>query len=207
MADSFPHARGAVYAPGPPPYTPPFLRETAGRITASARQPETLAVVAAGTALAASSLVVFGVGARGFVTAFFVTVLVVLARIDFKRRILPNIIVLPAAGIVASAQIAFFPDRALEWIGASVGAAIVLLVPLLVYPKGMGMGDVKLGLLLGAGLGGSVFSAIVLGFVLVFPFALLVIARGGLAARKTALPFGPFLAAGAIIVVFAGSFS
>jgi leader peptidase (prepilin peptidase) / N-methyltransferase len=136
---------------------------------------------------------------------FFVSVLTVLARIDLRERILPNRIVVPAAAIVAVAQSVIFPDRAVEWIGAAALASLVLLLPLLVYPSGMGMGDVKLGLLLGAGLGLPVISAIALGFVLVLPVALFLIARGGASARKTAIPFGPFLAAGAVIVLFGGA--
>lgn len=207
MAASLPHVAGAARPAGRPRRPAAFARATSGRVAESTQQAETLAVAASVAALSAFSLALFGLSARGFVTAFFVSVLAVLAKIDIKRRILPNAIVLPAAGLVVIAQIAFFPEQALEWIGAPIAAAILLLVPLLVYPNGMGMGDVKLGLLLGAGLGGSVFPAIMLGFVLVLPVALFVIARGGVAARKTAIPFGPFLAAGAIVVVFGGSLS
>ena len=207
MAASFAHVERAARRASRPRRPSEFARTVAGRVSESTHQAETLAVAASVAALSACSLAVFGLNARGFVTAFFVSVLAILTKIDIERRILPNTIVLPAAGLVGVAQVAFFPDRTLEWIGASVAAAVLLLVPLLAYPNGMGMGDVKLGLLLGAGLGGSVFPAIMLGFVLVLPVALFVIARGGFAARKTAIPFGPFLAAGAILVVFGGSFS
>ncbi len=167
------------------------------------RRPEAKAA----TALVAGALVLsafahFGVGARGGIAAFFVSVLAVLSRIDLERHLLPNRIVLPAAAIVLTAQVAFFPDRALEWVLASVGAALVLFLPLLVYPSGMGMGDVKLALLLGAALGQAVVSALMLGFLFVVPVALLLLVRGGAAARKTAIPFGPFLAAGAIATLF-----
>jgi leader peptidase (prepilin peptidase)/N-methyltransferase len=129
-------------------------------------------------------------------------VLVVLAAIDLERRIIPNRIVLPAVVLILAAQIALSPDRALEWTAASLGAALFLLLPLLVYPSGMGMGDVKLALLLGAGLGWAIVPALVAGLFAAFIVALVVLVRGGLAARKTALPFGPFLVLGALFGLF-----
>ena len=163
------------------------------------------AVTAIGcAAFAGASLAVFGATPRAALAAFFASVLVVLARIDLRERILPNRIVLPATAIVLGAQIALEPARALEPVVAALVAAVVLLLPLVFYPAGMGMGDVKLGLLLGAGVGGSVLFAIALAFILVFPVALFVLVRRGRSARGTAIPFGPFLAAGALIVLFAG---
>ena len=64
------------------------------------------------------------------------------------------------------------------------------------------MGDVKLMLLIGAALGWSVAGALLLAFACVFPVALAIVIRGGAAARKTSLPFGPFLALGALIMLF-----
>ena len=167
------------------------------------RRPEAKAASAlVAGALSLYAFAHFGIGARGVIAAFFVSVLTVLSRIDLERHILPNKIVLPAAAVVLAAQVAFFPDRALEWVLASLGAALALFLPLLVYPSGMGMGDVKLALLLGAGLGQAVVSGLVVGFVLVLPVALFLLVRGGAAARKTMIPFGPFLAAGAIVALF-----
>ncbi|HEX2110153.1 MAG TPA: A24 family peptidase [Gaiellaceae bacterium] len=158
---------------------------------------------AAAGSLAALAFGHFGFGARGVVAGFVVSVLTILSRIDLERRVLPNRIVLPAAGVVLAAQVAMFPDRALEWVIAPVGASLLLLLPLLVYPGGMGMGDVKLALLLGAALGYAVFTALLVGFVLVLPAALYLVARSGQAARGAAIPFGPFLAAGAVVALFA----
>jgi prepilin signal peptidase PulO-like enzyme (type II secretory pathway) len=64
------------------------------------------------------------------------------------------------------------------------------------------MGDVKLGLLLGAALGWSAVGAVALAFVCSFPVALAVLLRRGLAARDTAIPFGPFLSLAALIVLY-----
>jgi leader peptidase (prepilin peptidase) / N-methyltransferase len=160
--------------------------------------------VAAGAVPAAAALAVLGPTPRGLVAAFFLGVLGVLSVIDFERHLLPNKIVLPAAAIVLLAQVAFFPDRALEWVLASVGTLLALLVPALIRPGGLGMGDVKLGLLLGAGLGAQVFTAVTIGFVAMWPVAVWMLLRDGRAGIKRAVPLGPALAFGAAVVTLAG---
>jgi leader peptidase (prepilin peptidase)/N-methyltransferase len=69
---------------------------------------------------------------------------------------------------------------------------------LLLNPRAVGMGDIKLGLLLGAALGADVLSATLIGFLAIFPFALVLLARHGSAARRAAVPLGPFLALGTV---------
>jgi leader peptidase (prepilin peptidase) / N-methyltransferase len=140
--------------------------------------------------------------AHALVAALAGATLVVISAIDIERGIIPNRIVLPATAIVLVAQIALFPDRAGEWALAAIVAALFFLIPNVLSRKLMGMGDVKLALLLGAALGWQVAGAVALAFVCVFPVALLVLARGGLAARKTTIPFGPFLSLGALIMLF-----
>ncbi len=146
----------------------------------------------------------FGLTPEAFVASFFCAVLVVLSAIDFERHILPDKIVLPSAAAVLVAQIALHPDRWLEWILASLGAALFLFLALLAYPKGMGMGDVKLCLLLGAMLGKLVIVALMIGMLAALVPAVVLLARHGGAARKMAIPFGPFLAFGAIVALFFG---
>jgi len=87
---------------------------------------------------------------------------------------------------------------------AALAAALFFFIPFLIYPAGMGMGDVKLAALLGAALGKSVAAAIAVGLLAGGAFALLVIAREGVGARKKAIPFGPFLALGGLVVLFLG---
>ena len=154
--------------------------------------------------LVAGSFVRFGVSGQAFVAAFFVTVLVALSAIDAERRILPDVIVLPSAALVLAAQIALSPDRALEWVLASLGAALFLFLALLAYPKGMGLGDVKLALLLGAALGLHVTVGLMLGMFAAMLVGLFLIARHGVVARKMAIPFGPFLAFGSVVALFWG---
>ena len=151
-------------------------------------------------ALAATSLVRYGLTVDGFLAAFCACVLVILAAIDLDRRILPNRIVLPAAGLVLVVQLVDSPGRAPELLGAALAAAVFLALPLLFNPQGMGLGDVKLALLLGAWLGKAVLGALFLSFLAAVPVSLYLLARHGGAARKRAIPFGPFLAIGSIAV-------
>jgi leader peptidase (prepilin peptidase)/N-methyltransferase len=130
---------------------------------------------------------------------FFAAVLVVLSVIDARTRRLPNVIVLPAFVIVLAGQIALSPDRALEWILASLTAFGFLLVAHLAYPAGLGMGDVKLALLLGAALGWAVLGALMIGLLAAAIVGLVIMVRDGWGARKTALPLGPFLALGGVL--------
>jgi leader peptidase (prepilin peptidase)/N-methyltransferase len=154
--------------------------------------------------LVAACFVRFGFSAEAFVAAFFCAVLVVLSAIDAERRILPDVIVLPSFTLVLAANIALQPERTVEWVTASLGASAFLFLALLAYPKGMGMGDVKLALLLGAGLGASVVVGMMIGMLSALVYSTVLFARHGMAARKMAIPFGPFLAFGAIVALFAG---
>jgi len=136
------------------------------------------------------------------VSAVFAGVLAVLAAIDIERRIVPNRIVLPATGIVLLAQMFVHPDQRLEYVVATLGAGAFLLLPLLVYPAGMGLGDVKLALVLGAGLGAGVVMAFVVGLLAGFVAAAFLLVTRGSAARKMAIPFVPFLALGGLVALF-----
>jgi leader peptidase (prepilin peptidase) / N-methyltransferase len=167
----------------------------------SARYP---AVELATALLVAGCFLRFGLSREAFVGAFFCAVLVALSAIDTERRILPDKIVLPATVVVLAAQIALAPDQALEWVAAGLGAALFLFVALIVSPKGMGMGDVKLALLLGAGLGRYVMVGLMIGMLAALLPAIVLFVRHGSKARTMAIPFGPFLAFGAIAAFFFG---
>jgi leader peptidase (prepilin peptidase)/N-methyltransferase len=152
-------------------------------------------------ALSAAVLARYGFSAAALIAALTTAVLVVLSIIDIESRRLPNRIVLPAAGIVLAARLATAPDHWSAWLGASIGAAAFLFVFALVYPAGLGMGDVKLALLLGAALGGAVMPALLIGTLAGGAAAVVVLARRGLQARQTTMPYGPFLAFGAIATI------
>jgi leader peptidase (prepilin peptidase)/N-methyltransferase len=132
---------------------------------------------------------------------FFVAVLVALSWHDIRRRVIPNRIVLPAWLVVLGAQLLLHPSQWSEWVIASGTAAGGFLVLALLYPAGMGMGDVKLVGLLGAALGSAVLSGLFVGTLLAAVFAVALLVRDGRAARKATLPYGPFLAAGAVVVL------
>ena len=144
----------------------------------------------------------FGPTADAAVAAFFCLVLVVVSAIDLEHLIIPNRIVLPAAAIVLAANTALHPSP--EWILAAVGASGFLFAAALAYPRGMGMGDVKLALLMGAALGRTVPVALMVGMLAAIVPGIVLIARHGSAGRKMKIPFGPFLAFGAVVALFAG---
>jgi prepilin signal peptidase PulO-like enzyme (type II secretory pathway) len=137
----------------------------------------------------------------GVVAAFTAAVLVVVSAIDLERGIIPNRIVLPAAALALTMQVALFPDRAVEWALAGVLGAAVFAVPHLFRRDWIGMGDVKLVLFIGVALGSGIVNAVAIAFLCVFPVALLMLVRNGLAARKATIPLGPFLSLGALIVL------
>jgi leader peptidase (prepilin peptidase)/N-methyltransferase len=168
-----------------------------------ARIPATYPAVELVTAiLVAACVLVFGLTGRSAVAAFFCAVLVVVSVIDLEHRIIPNRIVLPAAAICLVAQTALEPSP--EWGLAALGASAFLLVAALVYPGGMGMGDVKLALLMGAVLGRTVPVALLAGMLLALVPSFVLLARHGGRARKMGIPFGPFLALGSVFALFWG---
>jgi prepilin signal peptidase PulO-like enzyme (type II secretory pathway) len=130
---------------------------------------------------------------------------VVLAAIDLQERVIPNRIVVPAAAIVLVAQLAFYPDRAGEWIVSALGAALFLFIPAVIKRGAIGMGDVKLAVLLGAATGYAVLPALTFGFLALVPVAIYMLFREGSAARKKYLPLGPFLALGTLVVLLSGA--
>jgi leader peptidase (prepilin peptidase)/N-methyltransferase len=161
-------------------------------------------VLAASGALVVADFARFGIGARGVAGVVLLPALVVLSAIDIRHRLLPNRIVVPAAAVVLVSQIALANDHGVEAAIAAFAAAAGLFVLRAVYPEGLGMGDVKLALLLGAALGKGVMFALFAGSLAAAVVGLVMIARNGPAARKTALPFAPFLALGAVASFFLG---
>lgn len=144
----------------------------------------------------------FGLHAEAAVAAFLCLALVAVSATDLEHRVIPNRIVLPAAAVVLAAQTVLHPSP--EWAIGAAGASGFLFAAALAYPKGMGMGDVKLALLLGAALGRTVPIALFVAMVAALVPALVLVARHGSAARKMGIPFGPFLALGAVVALFAG---
>jgi leader peptidase (prepilin peptidase)/N-methyltransferase len=152
--------------------------------------------------LVAACLLAFGLTAYAFLAAAWCAVLVALSAIDLEHRIVPNRIVLPAATAVLAARTLIDPSP--EWLLGALGASGFLLAAALVYPAGMGMGDVKLALLLGAMLGRDVAVGMMAGMLAALVPSVFLLARHGAAGRKLGIPFAPFLALGAVVALFAG---
>ena len=134
----------------------------------------------------------------------FVTTLVAVALTDLERRIIPNKILLVTAilglAIAAVTDPGSLPERAL----AALAAGGLLFLAALAYPRGMGLGDVKLAAVMGLFLGRNVGPAILVALLAGSLVGLAMIARHGAAARKQAIPFGPFLALGGVVGLLAG---
>jgi len=161
------------------------------------------AVELAAGLLVAGSVLAFGLTAHAAVAAFFCCVLVAISAVDLEHRIVPDRIVLPATLVVLVAQTARDPSP--QWLLGALGGSLFLFLAVLAYPAGMGMGDVKLALLMGAALGKLVAVALMLGMLAALVPGLYLLARHGQAARKMAIPFAPFLALGSIVALFAGN--
>jgi leader peptidase (prepilin peptidase)/N-methyltransferase len=146
-------------------------------------------------------LIRYGLGAAGLIAATTTAVLVVLSMIDLESHRLPNRIVLPSAALVLAGRLATDPGHWHWWLGASLGAFACFFVFALIVPAGFGMGDVKLMLLLGAALGAAVLPALLLGVLAGGVAGVVVLVREGRDARRKAIPYGPFLAFGAIAVL------
>jgi leader peptidase (prepilin peptidase)/N-methyltransferase len=156
-----------------------------------------------GAGLAAVALARLGVTPDGMLAAWMLVVLSALAAIDLRARVLPNRIIGPAMLAAIAWQLAFAPDRALEHLVAAVAVGAFLFVTCLLSPGALGMGDIKLAALLGLVLGAQVISALTIGFIAVIPVAVTLLVVGGRGARRTAIPFGPFLGLGAAVVLLA----
>ncbi len=152
--------------------------------------------------LVAGCVLAFGLSAHTAVAAVFCAVLVAVSAIDLEHRIIPNRIVVPAAAAALVVQTVLEPSP--EWALAAVGASGFLFAAALAYPAGMGMGDVKLALLMGAVLGKTVSVALMVAMFAALVPSVLLLARHGQAARKMGIPFGPFLALGSVVALFWG---
>ena len=160
------------------------------------------AVEIAAALLVAACVLAFGLTFYAAIAAFFCCVLVAISAIDIEHRIVPDRIVLPATSIVLVAQT--LRDPSVEWVLSAFLASLFLFIAAVVYPAGMGMGDVKLALLMGAMLGKVVAVALILGMVCGVVPSVYLLVRHGRKARKMGIPFAPFLALGSVIALFAG---
>ena len=133
-----------------------------------------------------------------------VLLLVPIALIDLDHRIIPNRLTLIGALSAPAILLATRPDALTEHVVAGLGAGGFLLAAAVAHPGGMGMGDVKLAGVLGLFLGGTVAPALLVALLTGTLAGAAIIASRGADGRKTAIPFGPFLALGGVVALFAG---
>jgi len=164
-----------------------------------------VAVGAGAVALAVVVAVVQSSVAAAVLRGLMVLALVPCAAIDIEKRIIPNRITGPASVVALAAGLALDPGGELTRVASALAAGGFLLIASLLRPAGMGMGDVKLtgmmGLFLGRSVAVALFAALLAS---VLTGVVLATRRGVYAARKTALPFGPYLAFGGVLAALVG---
>jgi leader peptidase (prepilin peptidase)/N-methyltransferase len=134
----------------------------------------------------------------------FVACLIALAGIDLDHKLLPNRIVYPMAVYGLAATAIVDSGNLVEHLIAGAGGFLFLFIAVLAYPRGMGMGDVKLAGAMGLYLGLSLVPAMLVAFLTGSLVGGVMMAREGMQARKKAVPFGVFLALGGLVGVLAG---
>ena len=161
------------------------------------------AVEALTGALFVGAYAVYGPSARTLVMMAFFAALVAITFIDIDHFRIPDKIVLPGTVIALIASTALSPSRWWEFLAAALGGSLFLLILGLLWRGGMGMGDVKMALMMGAVLGSSTVVALFVGFLVGgFGGALLIALR--LKSRKDRIPFGPYLAFGSVVAGLLG---
>jgi leader peptidase (prepilin peptidase)/N-methyltransferase len=181
------------------------LRSSTVRLAAAERRGQLRPAVAVATSvLVMLAFARFGPGGRALGASFLLCVVAALAVVDLEQRRIPNRIVLPATAVVLAVQIALDPRGTPQLIAISLASGLFFCLPLLLSPSGVGMGDVKLAVLLGAALGQAVVLAIAVAVAMAFFVAVALLVRDGATARKSAIAYGPFLAVGAAVAIFLG---
>ena len=153
-------------------------------------------------ALVVACIATFGLSAEALVDSLACAVLVAVSVTDLERRIVPNRIVVPA--LVVALVVQTVRDPSVEWLVAALAASGFFFIAALIYPAGLGMGDVKLAAFLGAWLGAPVVVALFAGSLLALIPAIFILATQGRSARKVGIPYAPFLAGGGVVALFWG---
>ena len=128
-----------------------------------------------------------------------IALIVPIVFIDIEHHVIPDRLVLPGTAVALVTWALIDPGRLEEHGLAALIACIAFLVMAFAYPAGMGLGDVKFALLLGAFLGSAVAPGLFLGFLIATVPSVVILARYGRSGGKVGMPFGPFMAAGAFI--------
>jgi prepilin signal peptidase PulO-like enzyme (type II secretory pathway) len=161
--------------------------------------------LAAAVALVCAAAVFLRVGLEpaGLLGAAFAVVVIAVATTDLEERRIPNSVILPAIVSLLVLELMIDADSVPKRLFVAVATGLFFLVPALFSARLVGMGDAKLGVLLGLALGSSVVPALFLASCAAAIVSLALIARHGRGQLQRHIPFGPFLAAGALVVVLA----
>lgn len=171
--------------------------------TISARYP--LAELGLGLSYLATVLVLRHDPVQMAMGLVLVTALMAVTITDLEQRIIPNKILLVTMVVGVAIAAIFDPSSLPERAIAAVAAGGLLFLAALIYPAGMGLGDVKLAAVMGFFLGRNIAPALLVALIAGSVVGLALIAREGTSARKQAIPFGPFLALGALVGLLAGN--
>lgn len=161
-------------------------------------------VAVASVILIVGSFAKYGFSGQALVGAVFCPALLLLAVIDLKHKLLPNAIVLPASLAVGLIVAVSAPGNFVAHLLAGLALGGFFFAFAAFFPGSLGMGDAKLGFLLGLALGAKTLGATLIAFAGLLVAALYILARRGASARKDSIPFGPFLALGGIVAFFLG---
>jgi leader peptidase (prepilin peptidase)/N-methyltransferase len=171
-----------------------------------ARVPITYPLLEAGLAAVFVGLLLAfeGEGIEIALGAALAATLATITLTDLEHRRIPNVVLIVSALIGLALLVLGDRDALADHLIAAAAAFAARFVVALAYPRGMGMGDVKLAGVMGLYLGKAVAPALLIGFAVGALYGLALIARHGSVARKQAVPFGPFLALGGIVALFVG---
>jgi leader peptidase (prepilin peptidase)/N-methyltransferase len=165
--------------------------------TRTLRRPPTMEIVGAVLGAAAG----WRIGLEGplLPALLLIALLIPITFIDIEHRVIPDRLVFPGTAIALVSWAIVDPGQLKEHVLAAVIAFAVFLLMAIIYPAGMGLGDVKLALMLGAFLGSAVAPGLFLGFLLSAVLSVAILVKHGRKGGKVGIPFGPFMAAGAIL--------
>lgn len=145
----------------------------------------------------------FGISFNLLLSVIFISGLITVSFTDIEHEIIPNVVVLPLSAIGLLINISVMPQRWWIILAFASGSFLFMFIISMIYPKGMGMGDVKLSLMAGAYLTQKVIPGLFIGFFAgsIFGLAMIILKKKKI---KQTIPFGPFISFGCIVALFFG---
>lgn len=150
------------------------------------------------SATAVGIVALLGVNWSALAAGALALALVPVVVVDLRHRLIPDLVVVPATAVALPAAILADPPAWWVPVACALGAGGFIFALWVIRPSGMGLGDAKLAVLMGAALGPSVIVALAVAFAAGALLGVALLSLIGRRARAVALPFAPFLAAGAL---------